>query len=245
LKRCIINLLVVYVIYLTGTTFYVTLPFVESINFVKQKNELKRRNKTNKYPEKKILIFKATIDLIAESGFQSSPAAKIAEESGIGVGTIYRYFKSKDTIFDELFRYIEEEINSAIIKGFDINGPVREQFNLLCRNLIYYSLENPKPYNYFNVYIDSQYGTSLRMVKRSRDRDNISQTTLLYPFFKLFDKARSQHLIEEMPNSVLFTLIFGALSHFIRDVSRGIVECNAEMEDKVIKSCWNIIKKQH
>jgi AcrR family transcriptional regulator len=203
-----------------------------------------KKEKVNCYPDKKIAIFKATIDLIAENGFQASPAAKIAEESGVGVGTIYRYFKSKDMIFDELFRYIEEEINIAIVEGFDLKKPVQEQFTLLCGNLIHYSLENPKSSNYFNQYIDSQYGTTLRMVKRSRDGDNIPNRTLLYPFFQLFNKARTQRLIEEMSNSLLFTLIYGALSHFIRDVSRGLVDYNEATEKKVIKSCWNIIKKE-
>lgn len=192
---------------------------------------------------KKNAVFDATIHLVFESGFPACTAAKIAENAGIGVGTIYRNFKNKDQIFDDLFQYIEEKMNKAIVKGFDLEKPVKDQFALICDNLIHYSLKNPKYSIYFDLYIDSSYGTTLRLVKRSKDGDNIPKMTLLYPFFKLFDQAKEQRIIKDLPNSLLFTLLYGALSHYIRDVHRGLVDSNEKIEKKVVETCWDMIKK--
>jgi len=113
-------------------------------------------NKINReLPVKKLAIFEAAINLIAEHGFHNSPTAKIAEEAGIGIGTLYRYFKSKEQLINELFQYVEEEINLYITEGFNPDSPVREQFFQLSKKYIHFSLENPKDFNFFNQYIDS------------------------------------------------------------------------------------------
>jgi hypothetical protein len=81
------------------------------------------------------------------------------------------------------------------------------------------------------------------MFKRPRDGDNAPERTLLSPFYKLFNKAKKQQLIQDMSNSILSTLVYGALSHFIRDVSRGLVDYNETVEKKVINACWNLVKR--
>ncbi len=197
-----------------------------------------------KHPEKKIAIFEAAIDLIAENGFHASPTAKIAEKANIGTGTIYRYFQSKDQLINEIFQYIEEEMNAVIIKDHNPNSPVREQFIELCDKFIRFSFDNPKASNFFNQYIDSPYGTTLRRDEHARDGDNIPKHTLLYPFYVLFNEAREKGLIKNLPNALSFTLIYGSISNFIRDVMIGLIDYSEEIENQVIAACWDTIKSE-
>jgi AcrR family transcriptional regulator len=193
------------------------------------------------YPPKKIAIFDAAINLIAEDGFKS-PTAKIAEEAGVGTGTIYRYFESKDDLINELMGYVEEKLNRAVTQDDNPDKPVKEQFIRLCKNIIHFSFENPRAFNFFNQYIDSPYGTVLRKYKRSRDAGNIPKNTLLFPFYMLFNKSKEQNLIKDMPNAILFTLIYGSISHFIRDVRIGLIDYSEEIEEKVVEACWDTIR---
>jgi len=193
-------------------------------------------------PEKKLAIFEAAINLIAEHGFHNSPTARIAEEAGIGIGTLYRYFKSKEQLINELFQYVEEEMNRYITEGHNPESPVREQFFQLCQKYIHFSLENQKAFNFFNQYIDSPYGATLRTYKRSRDGDNIPSNTLLYPFYGVFNTARKQNRIKNLPNALLFTLIEGSISNFVRDVLIGLIDYNDTIEAKVVEACWDMIK---
>jgi AcrR family transcriptional regulator len=195
------------------------------------------------YPPKKIAIFDAAIKLIAKNGFKS-PTAEIAEEAGIGTGTLYRYFKSKDQLIDELAEYVEEGINAAITKDYNPESPLKDQFIQLCKNIIDFSFKDPRAFNFFNQYIDSPYGTVMRKYKRSRDTGNIPPKTLLYPFYILFNKARQQNIIKDIPNAILFTLIYGSLSHFIRDVRIGLIDYSEELEEKVVEACWDTIKRE-
>ncbi|HXC93667.1 MAG TPA: helix-turn-helix domain-containing protein, partial [Geobacteraceae bacterium] len=57
--------------------------------------------------DKRDEIICAALEMIAENGFHGAPMAMIAEQAGVGAGTIYRYFENKDVLINELFREIE------------------------------------------------------------------------------------------------------------------------------------------
>ena len=194
------------------------------------------------YPEKKIAIFDAAIKLIAEDGFKS-PTAKIAEEAGVGTGTLYWYFKSKDQLIDELFQYIEEEMNIVITQNISPEEPVSQKFIQLCKKFIRFAFDNPRKFNFFNQYIDSPYGAAMRKYKHYRDSDNIPPYTLLFPFYKLFNEGKEQHLIKDLQNILLFTLIYGAISNFVRDTMIGVIDYSKEAENNVVEICWDSVKK--
>ncbi len=59
-------------------------------------------------------ILMASIRVFAKKGVPNTKMAEIADEAGIGKGTIYEYFKSKDEIFYESFRYFMEMTDSII-----------------------------------------------------------------------------------------------------------------------------------
>jgi len=59
--------------------------------------------------EKKKNILKAAMSVFSRSGYHESKIADIAREAGIGKGTVYEYFKDKETLFMELFSFLIED----------------------------------------------------------------------------------------------------------------------------------------
>ncbi|MCX8043014.1 MAG: TetR/AcrR family transcriptional regulator [Desulfobacterota bacterium] len=59
--------------------------------------------------EKKRQILKAALAVFSRSGYHESTIAAIAREAGIGKGTVYEYFKDKETLFMELFSFLIED----------------------------------------------------------------------------------------------------------------------------------------
>jgi len=61
---------------------------------------------------KRELIIEAAIKVFARDGLEKGKIANIAQEAGIGKGTVYEYFRSKD----DIFKAIEE----SVFKNFNI-----------------------------------------------------------------------------------------------------------------------------
>jgi AcrR family transcriptional regulator len=58
------------------------------------------------------LVLQAAREVLAESGPQAS-MEQIATRAGVGVGSIYRRFPSKDALIDELVRLVMEDLDTA------------------------------------------------------------------------------------------------------------------------------------
>ncbi|MCK5146124.1 TetR/AcrR family transcriptional regulator [bacterium] len=77
--------------------------------------------------EKKNHILKAAIRVFAESGLANTKMAHVAQAAGIGKGTIYEYFKSKDELFWMAFEVFVEEMGVLIErKLIDVEDPVEQ-----------------------------------------------------------------------------------------------------------------------
>ncbi len=63
---------------------------------------------------KRQLILDAALELFAERSFYGASVAEIADRAGVGAGTIYRYFKDKDVLVNELYQYWKREMTRAI-----------------------------------------------------------------------------------------------------------------------------------
>lgn len=198
----------------------------------------------NKLASKKVAIFEAALNLIAEHGFHDSPTSVIAKEAGIGIGTMYVYFESKRQLIHELFKYVDKTINREISKDLNVSRPVKDQIFRLCHNLSSFLFENIAMASFFDQYVHSPYGAETRMYyKHNKDAENIPRTALLYPYYKVFNKGKEQKLVKDLPNSLLFTMIYGSTSNFVRAVRIGIIDYTEELAVAVGNICWDIIKK--
>src|SRR5688572_26800642 len=77
---------------------------------------------------KRDAILTAALELFATRGFHGTAVPLVAEKAGVGAGTIYRYFESKEALVNELFRREKMALGSAILKGFPWDKPARQQF---------------------------------------------------------------------------------------------------------------------
>ncbi len=55
-------------------------------------------------------ILEAAVKVFAEQGFHQSTIAQVAKEAGVADGTIYLYFKNKDDILIQFYRYKTRQV---------------------------------------------------------------------------------------------------------------------------------------
>lgn len=72
-------------------------------------------------------ILKAAMKVFAQQGVSCTKMEDVAREAGIGKGTIYEYFKSKDDIFREAFNYFTEQLDIVMSSRlYNVYDPIEK-----------------------------------------------------------------------------------------------------------------------
>jgi len=77
--------------------------------------------------EKQIDIMKAAIRVFSEHGFDGAKMEYIAKEAGIGKGTIYEYFESKDRLFEEILIFSVDQFSLGLKVSMDKGKTIEEK----------------------------------------------------------------------------------------------------------------------
>lgn len=67
-------------------------------------------------------LLRAAADVIAERGFEAATMAEIAARAGAQIGSLYRFFPSKDALADALIRRYRELVDAAFQKTDSRSG---------------------------------------------------------------------------------------------------------------------------
>jgi len=116
-------------------------------------------------PSTKERILDAALEIFSQKGFHSATTEEIADRAGVGKGTLYRHFETKEKLFEELVRLRLDELEreaGALIDGHDdvltmISKYIQVYLEFFDRNQRLYrliiqeqlDLGEHSPYNYF------------------------------------------------------------------------------------------------
>lgn len=86
--------------------------------------------------ERKEQIKKAALNVFARYGYSGTKTNTIASQAGISEGLIYRYFNSKEEIFNTLVKELLEEARREFKNLHYLQGSPFEQIKALTENMI-------------------------------------------------------------------------------------------------------------
>ncbi len=95
--------------------------------------------------KRRIAILRSAIEVFSQNGFYKSKIEEIAKNAGVGKGTIYHYFESKNQLFEEMIKYSIEIYSEDIIKVIKKNLDTREKI------LSFFKYHVKISHNYENV----------------------------------------------------------------------------------------------
>ena len=68
-------------------------------------------------------IITAALDLFSEKGYSATSTARIAQEAGVSEGLIFRHFKSKRGLVEELLQQSDERFQRVILQFITAEVP--------------------------------------------------------------------------------------------------------------------------
>ncbi|PLR85594.1 TetR/AcrR family transcriptional regulator [Bacillus canaveralius] len=86
--------------------------------------------------DKKAAIFNSGRELFYSKGFKDTNVSDIAKMAGIGIGTFYNYYTSKEKLFLEIYLKENENLKKSIVESIDLNDdPVTLVTKLVKQNI--------------------------------------------------------------------------------------------------------------
>lgn len=146
----------------------------------------KRRDAANKDPRasysgRRQRILDAAVRVFNRMGYQAASLTAVATEVGLDRATLYYYFKSKETLFDEIVRSVLENKNELTRRIAESNvSPARKMRDLIVAMMVGYADNYPLMYLYIREDLAhvtnnrSEWSAHMRALNRSIEQSFIA-----------------------------------------------------------------------
>ena len=175
---------------------------------------------TGKKPggDKREAIIDAALTLFVERGFYGTAVPEIADKAGVGAGTIYRYFDSKEALVNAIYRQERLHFGHDVIDDFPVAAPTREQFRLLWNRMAKFAIAHPDSFVFLELHHHARYLDAESRAVEAR---------MLDLFIRVIENAQARHELKAGTPRLMIGMVMGA---FI-GVIRSCVEVDMPLEN--------------
>lgn len=181
--------------------------------------------------DKREAILQATLELIAEYGFQHTPMSAIARQADVSAGIIYHYFTGKDDVIHALYRQVKGELSAAVFTAYDPQMPLRERFPALWISAFRYCVTHPAQTAFLAQYESSP----------GKHEDALCDEEMA--LYQLLEDYRSQGMLKDLPLKVFFELTLGMAIKMALGAHNGTLELDDRELVTIADACWDAIAR--
>jgi AcrR family transcriptional regulator len=153
--------------------------------------------------------------VVAERGVGASTAA-IAVAAGVGEGSLFTYFKSKDELLNVLYREIKLDMANAMLSGFPRRLSVRHRLQHIWNGYIDWGVQNPAQ------------NRALHQIEMWAGLTEESKRAGSAPFLEIqqmTDEATVQRLLRDVPLELV-----GAAVRALAEMTMDLLEKNPKKD---------------
>ena len=183
---------------------------------------------------KRETILNAALRLFTERGFHGTAMPLVAELAGVGAGTIYRYFDSKEALVNTLYRDWKVMQITTILKDVPAETPLREQFRIYWNRLVEFATEFPVAFGFLELHFHAPY-----LDAESREVEQRGQNALV----SFFQNCRHQQIVKDLPPEMLGALVIGSYVGLIKASRAGCFQLTQEIIEQAEACGWEAIRR--
>lgn len=184
-------------------------------------------------PDKADAILEAALDAFVARGFHGTTVPVIAERAGVGAGTIYRYFASKEAVVNELFRRHKAELARRMLDRFPMEAPARDQFRELWYRMVAFVEEQPKAFSFLELHHHADY---------LDDRSRAMEQRMTDFGVSFIQRAQARHELKPISPLLLIGVVLGAFTGVVRKAWEYDFPLDAETWAHAEQCAWEAIR---
>jgi AcrR family transcriptional regulator len=171
-------------------------------------------------------ILEAALALFVERGFYGTAVPEIADRAGVGAGTIYRYFDSKEALVNAIYRREKLRFAAEVLDQFPFTTTTREQFRLLWMRMAGFATARPDAFVFLELHHHARYLDAESRAVEDR---------MFELFVGVVRKAQARGELKAGPARLLMGLVMGA---FV-----GVIRSCVETDHQLSEADWKFAEQ--
>lgn len=186
-------------------------------------------------------ILRAAVAVYAEKGYAAAEIGEIAEKAGLARGLVYHYFKSKQTLFRELYDSMMDETRKFTETYFEQEGPPLDLFagyaTIVCKQV----LEDPARSRFF-----SRISLDVHYLYTSEEFSPFEwMKSFIQPMKKAVETGISQRTIGQGDANLMALQFWGAVSQGTNYMDRLRQDLSSRgTEESAVKERLKLVMEQ-
>jgi AcrR family transcriptional regulator len=188
--------------------------------------------KTKPADDKREKLLEAALGLFETRGYDGVAVPEIAAKAGVAVGTVYRYFETKDALVNALYRSLKQSYNTAVLAPIEPGLPTREIFSLYWQRMTLFARENPRAIRFMDLH---HHGADLD------DESRALSKTYAKAAESFVRDGRRRGDIRDLDPVMVVALMWGAAAGLTKFSASGSLKFDAHASDAMEDALWRAI----
>jgi AcrR family transcriptional regulator len=175
-------------------------------------------------------VLDAALELFAERGYHGTSVPSVMERAGVGGGSLYRLFESKEVLVNAVFRDAKGRLQSALHDAVPVGRPPRALFDELWARLAAFARAEPLRFRFLELQDHTPYldGESRQL-----------ELAVLAPILlAVMDYQRRGLLRADVEPPVIMAFVWGAFVGLVKSERLGYVKLGPAAFDAARDACW-------
>jgi AcrR family transcriptional regulator len=185
--------------------------------------------------DKRARLLAAALDLFETRGFDGVAVPEIAAKAGVAVGTVYRYFETKEALVNALYRQWKQAYNDLVLAPAPKGLKPRELFSRYWHRMTLFARTNPRAMRFMDLH---HHGAYLDAESRALSK---TYAQVAEAFVR---DARAQGAIRDLDPIMVVALMWGAAAGLTKFAASGALEFDAKLAGEMEEALWRAIASE-
>lgn len=183
---------------------------------------------------KREAILRAALQLFTERGFHGTAMPLVAEQAGVGAGTIYRYFENKEALVNTLYQDWKEFQIAFIKDNVPTDIPLRERFRTHWNRLLEFATTYPVAFSFLELHFHAPY------LDEKSFAVEIKGHNALVSFFQ---ECLQQQVVKKLAPELLGSIVWGIYVNLVKASRAECFKITRKEIEQVEACCWEAIRR--
>lgn len=156
-------------------------------------------------------IMQAALTLFSEKGFSYVSIQEIAQKAEFAVGTLYKFFPTKESLYAEIFKEKNSELHLILMAALRISDTEINKMKSFFEKKVLWFKEN---FDYVRLYVTETFGVGFTHREEIRHIIKNNHDELLAEIGRLFKAGMEKKIFKKMDPGIL-SLTFNGITNGI------------------------------